>query len=147
MKRMRGFTLLEVLVATVIIILLTTVGVASYANISKRSRDARRSSDIEQLRSALEMYRSDFGNYPNVGGGSWVSVSNLNGVLVPTYIQRIPSDPRGITYPYQYRATNQNGGRYYGYCLALRFESQSGENNCGSITLPNSDYNYGLRHP
>jgi general secretion pathway protein G len=147
MKKKSGFTLLEVLVAAVIVIVLTAAGVTSYTNVSRKSRDARRSSDFEQIRSALEMYRSDNGYYPNIAGGSWTNMSNLTGVLVPAYIQRIPADPRDIINYYQYRATNQSGGNYYGYCLALRFESATGGNNCDTVSLPNENYNYGLRHP
>lgn len=145
MKKTQGFTLIEILIVTVIIILLTTAGALSYSTISKRARDARRSNDIQTIRSALEMYRQDFGYYPDSGGGSWTSVSSLTNILVPNYIQKLPADPRDAISPYQYVATNQSGSRYYGYCLALRFESQTGENSCVGVTLP-SQYNYGVRH-
>lgn len=145
MKRMLGFTLIEILIVTVIIILLTTAGALSYSTISKKARDARRLNDIQTIRSALEMYRQDFGYYPDAGGGSWTSATSLANVLVPNYIQKLPNDPRDATSPYQYIATNRSGSRYYGYCLALRFESQTGENTCVGVTLP-SQYNYGVRH-
>lgn len=148
MKKNKGFTLIEVLVAAVIVIVLASVGVSSYVNISRKSRDARRISDFEQIRAALEMYRSDNGYYPNTGAGNWTAMSNLSAVLVSNYVQAIPADPRDVTNVYQYRATNASGGQYYGYCLASRFEAASGTvNNCTPVALPNSNYNYGLRHP
>ncbi|MCX8008338.1 MAG: hypothetical protein N3A54_01400, partial [Patescibacteria group bacterium] len=85
------------LVVVSIIVLLTGIGVSSYTTVSRRSRDARRLNDLEQIRSALEMYRAANGYYPNVGSGSWTNVSNLRNLLVPTYMQKIPSDPRHTT--------------------------------------------------
>ncbi len=150
MKQQSGFTLLEVLVAAVIVIVLTAVGVTSYSAVTQKSRDARRTSDLEQVRSALEMYRSDNGYYPNAGNGNWTNISSLSaGGLVPSFMQSIPADPRDTTNYYQYKATNVSGGNYYGYCLTAKFETLSvATNNCSpTTTLPNSNYNYGLRNP
>lgn len=43
---------------------LTVTGIAAYTGSLKAGRDARRKADIEQLRSALELYRSDNSSYP-----------------------------------------------------------------------------------
>lgn len=133
----QGFTLLEILVAATIGLLLSVAGVTAYGAVTRRARDARRSSDMEQLRQALEMYKSDNGYYlaANVTtydtltalvAPSQVSVSQA---LVPNYMAVIPQDPRyNVTtypYPYQFRALNFNAanGRYYGYCICARFET------------------------
>jgi len=150
-QKRHGFSLLEVLVAASIILVLTAVGVTSYVSITKRSRDARRVSDIEQLRQALEMYRSENGYYPNANPGSFGAATNL-GVLVPTFMPAIPTDPKASpANPYQYQATNLVGSNYYGYCLAAVFEAATGSNSCSGITLPaalpSGNYNYGARHP
>ena len=58
-----GFSLIELMVSTTVIAILTVIGVVSYSSVNKRSRDVKRKSDIEQIRSALEMYRSDYGYY------------------------------------------------------------------------------------
>lgn len=149
MKPKNGFSLLEVLVASVIVIVLTATGVASYANVSRKSRDARRTSDLEQVRAALEMYRSDNGFYPATGNGAWTNISSLGaGVLVNTYMQAVPADPRDTTNFYRYIATNRSGANYYGYCLSVRLETASTTvNNCLPQNLPNTNYNYGLRNP
>ncbi len=59
-----GFTLLEMLVVMLIIIVLAAVGLRSFNASRNKSRDARRKSDLEQLQRALEMYHSDKGYYP-----------------------------------------------------------------------------------
>ena len=88
----KGFTLIELLIAVSIIAILISIGVVSYGSVNKRSRDAKRKGDIEQLRSGLEMYRADNGYYPNTGSGSWADASGLSTALVPTYLPSIPSD-------------------------------------------------------
>src|SRR5689334_21031650 len=91
----QGFTLLEVLVSATIITVLTVIGVVSYGSVNKRSRDVKRKSDIEQIRSALEMYRSDNGGYPAVNTSSFGNASALDaGGLVSTYMPSIPADPQ-----------------------------------------------------
>ncbi|MFH0979716.1 MAG: prepilin-type N-terminal cleavage/methylation domain-containing protein, partial [Candidatus Roizmanbacteria bacterium] len=59
----KSFTLIEVLVVVGIIGLLTSIAVASYSRMGQQSRDARRKTDLEQIRSALEMYRSNNDEY------------------------------------------------------------------------------------
>jgi type II secretory pathway pseudopilin PulG len=77
-----------------IIVVLATIGLTSYSSANRRSRDARRAADLEQLRSALEMYRADNNRYPP--GASLVP-------LVPNYINILPRDPR-TNVPYTYQA-------------------------------------------
>jgi general secretion pathway protein G len=97
-----GFTLIEILVVVTIIVLITAAGTASYAVISKQSRDAKRKGDLEQIRSALEMYRSNNDTYPING-----SLSNLIGP--PVYIQSIPTDPKDPIYTYYYYSVDSTG--------------------------------------
>jgi len=59
-----GFTLIELLVVATIIIVLTTIGIVSYRTALMNSRDAKRRADMETVRQALVLYRSDVGSYP-----------------------------------------------------------------------------------
>lgn len=144
----KGFTLIEILVAVTIIAVLVSIGVVSYASVNKRSRDAKRKGDVEQLRSALEMYRADIGSYPNTGSGSWTDASGLSATLVTPYLPAIPSDPKS-TQTYRYKATNVSGGNYYGYCLTAYFESQEEADTCtpDSASQPVGTYMYGVKNP
>ncbi len=145
-RRGAGFTLIEVLVAATIIAVLTAIGMVSYTNINKRSRDTKRKSDMEQIRSALEMYRSDNGFYPNNGNGSWINADNLSTTLVPNYMAAIPPDPKSSTQVYRFQATNLVSGNYYGYCLSSLIESEvNPADTCTPDTVNN--HNYGLKSP
>ncbi len=140
----KGFTLIEVLVAVTIIAILISIGVVSYGSVNKRSRDAKRKGDVEQLRSALEMYRADTGYYPNAGSGSWADASGLTTTLVATYLPVIPSDPK-TTQTYRYQATNLSGGNYYGYCMSALLESENPNDTCTPDTT--NSHTYGVKSP
>lgn len=143
-KKTKGFTLTEILIAVAIISILTSTGIAAYSVAAKKARDARRKADLENVRNALEIYRSQNGYYPS-SGGDWTYLSNLATFLVPSYINQIPSDPKtGTTTPYGYKSTNYVGGRYYGYCLETKVEIIQAETPC---TPQSDDYNYTLANP
>jgi type II secretion system protein G len=107
--RQRGFSLLELLVVIVIIILLATISVVALNDQRAKARDSQRISDIRQIRTALEFYRSDEGEYPVVSEPILLGFTGItklcaksNGALVPedtlcqldtTYMVNIPGDP------------------------------------------------------
>lgn len=154
----RGFTLLELLVTATLIAILTVIGIVSYNSVNKRSRDVKRKSDLEQIRSALEMYRADKGYYPPAGSGSWANASTLNTGdstgLVATYIPSIPEDPQSSNYSYYYVATRMDlaTSTYYGYCLCGNLETlTTSTSTCVSSDIPGgalpAQCNYGLKNP
>ena len=49
----QGFTLIEVLVAATILAVLAAGAIVSYTSVNQKSRDSRRMSDVEQVRSYL----------------------------------------------------------------------------------------------
>jgi len=93
----KGFTLIELLVVITIIDTLIGVASVSYIRATKSARDARRKTDLEQIRQALESYRSQSatGAYPTASGSLPVS-------LTPTYITTLPTDPKNGTSGYLY---------------------------------------------
>lgn len=146
----QGFTLLEVLVSATIIAVLTVIGVVSYSSVNKRSRDVKRKSDLEQVRSALEMFRADNGAYPGVGAGSWINASGLDtggaSGLVSTYMPAVPDDPDSDQ-DYFYEGI-QTAGVYASYCVCGYLESIGtgpAQSTC-TVSLPAS-CNYGLKNP
>lgn len=62
-QKQHGFTLIELLVAATIIIVLATLGLVSYRVAARNSRNAKRKSDLETVRQAMMMYRSEEGAY------------------------------------------------------------------------------------
>ncbi|MFA6081726.1 MAG: type II secretion system protein GspG [Patescibacteria group bacterium] len=101
----KSFTLIEILVVTTIIVLLTAGAIVSYSTFLKRSRDAKRKTDLEQLRAALEMYRSTEDAYPV--GAAWGTTLNVLTTPV-TYIQSLPADPKNPTYSYYYNGSSSD---------------------------------------
>jgi type II secretion system protein G len=105
-QKTAGFTLIELLVVISIIGLLSSVILSSLNSARKKADTAKRLSEMRQLRSALDLYYSDYGAYP-VSTGGWHSecrafnTPNTSGAnndqvaqgLVPTYIASFPRDP------------------------------------------------------
>ena len=126
----KSFTLIEILVVATIIALLAAGASVSYSQLNKQSRDAKRKTDLEQIRGALEMYRSNStdGKYPT---GNWSNLSVLTGS--PKYIQSLPTDPKNPTYVYYYSSSDG-----LDYTLAAQLETTSsctsppGGNSCGT---------------
>lgn len=72
-KSKSGFTIVELLIVIVVIAILAAITIVAYNGIQQRGRDARRLSDMQAIVKALELYKSDNGQYPAVaisGAGS-----------------------------------------------------------------------------
>ena len=65
----KGFTLIELLVVVAIIGLMASVVMVSLESARAKARDARRMSDLAQIRTALNLYYDKFGNWMQVGSG------------------------------------------------------------------------------
>jgi len=59
-----GFSLIELLVAMTVIAIIMGLALVSFQGSKASARDAKRKNDLEQIRSALEVYRVDTGEYP-----------------------------------------------------------------------------------
>ncbi len=125
-----GFSLLEMLVVTAIIGLLASTMVFSYSQFVRQSHDARRKTDLENIKAALEQYRSNNNIYP----ASVVFTSPNNNICDPggcaagVYMQKVPNDPKtGNTYWY----TQVGGGSDYTLCTCLSGGGTSAAGNCG----------------
>ena len=149
---MKGFTLVELLIAITIIVILSAIGMLSYNGIQAVGRDSRRQEDVRALTTAVELYRQATGAYPPTG---CVASPGVSGALVPasgnSYINRIPRDPscqgtinmttcscaQGDDYVYGI----QNGRPYF---LAATENVDDLTTTCASLGLPSipADYRY-----
>ena len=109
----RSFTLIEILVVVTIIILLTATAAVSYSSFLKQSRDAKRKADVEQIRAALEMYRSNTNTY--------VITADLAPLVAGSYIQTIPTPPKSGAYTYA--PSSCAGGVCSSYTLTATLEN------------------------
>ncbi|MDQ3008301.1 MAG: type II secretion system GspH family protein [bacterium] len=112
-----GFTMIELLVVATIIIVLTTIGLVSYQSAGVRARNGKRQADMETVRQALVLYRTDAGVYPDpaTNGDSAAFVSALGDIS--EYISNEVADPiNDATYNYTYSTT---GGVDFQICVNL----------------------------
>ncbi len=102
----RGFTLVELLVVIAIISILATLLLLQLGVARAKARDAKRIADVNQVRSALEMYFDDNGSY---------LATNVMTTLKPTYLINIPHDPLAAGCTDTYAGTAVGGVNCYGY--------------------------------
>jgi len=158
----KGFTLIELLIVIAIIGVLATLLMVNFVGVRQRARDAQRKSDLRQLQSALEIYRSDNGGYPNPvvsstanlftctsGTGKCVNSSGNCFGNSPTcttiYMQSLPVDPNGINYYY----SSSDGSAYtLGACLENTGDSQGTKTSLVvGFTCPSGTVYYVLNNP
>lgn len=123
MKKKLGFTLIELVIVIGLLGILATAGFTSYIHSMQVSRDAKRKTDLESIRQALEMYKSDNGNYFLADTGyngdmrGWYNLplptySSMSQVLITAgYLSTEIEDPQFGNLP------NNNGHVDYGYMI------------------------------
>ena len=82
-RQRNGFTLIELMIVMVIIVLLASVGVAIYGNSVKNSRETVLRADLAELRKALDAYYADKQKYP----------ASLEDLVTEKYLRKVPVDP------------------------------------------------------
>ena len=137
-KSFLGFTLIELLVVIAIVGILIGLSFIGLQGAREASRDSKRKSDIELIRSGLEIYRSDCNAYP-VGQGDASSILATGGYSLAgdgsvssclstnIYISQIPSDPTSPAGNYLY----WSDGVKYEICAFLE-QGPVGSVTCGS---------------
>lgn len=132
-KHSSGFTLVELLVAITIIGVLSSIVAMGYAGQLKKARDGKRKADLENIRSALEIYRSDCGAYPT--SGAFPFGTAFNDCHGNQDMATVPNDPSGGNYSYVQSSSNS-----YSLCANLEVCSGCPTNLCSS-------YNYKVTNP
>lgn len=142
-----GFTLVELLVVLAIIGVLVALSSAAFQGSKQSARDATRRSNLEEIRSGLEIYRTDCAAYPAAtyttnwpaeirGDGSSTSCATSNVYL------RAPRDPLDPIRYYRYSSAD---GVTYELCASL--ENGSGSQSCGGSQVCGTTCNYKVENP
>lgn len=130
-----AFTLIELLVVVSILGILLGLSVYGMQDARRASRDGKRKTDLEQIRSSLEMYKADCGVYPVSSlpaGSSLVGDGESDSCLSSNvYLSKVPSDPQETTRSYAY---NSLDGVTYTLCASLEKNPPPpvDVDNCGS---------------
>jgi general secretion pathway protein G len=83
MRRLRGFTLVELLITMAIIAMLLAVALPRYFNHLDRSRETILKQDLAVMRDAIDKYHADKGVYPDT----------LDELVNRRYLRSLPVDP------------------------------------------------------
>lgn len=116
LRNRKGFTLIELMVVVVILGILASIAVQTFANTTDRANESKAKADVRTIMSALEIYRADVGSYPDGTAGlnalvhdsssgstddsvTTDNIANWNG----PYLKKVPTG----TYSYSYSSTNK----------------------------------------
>ena len=101
-RRRRGFTLIELMIVVVILGLLATTIMPKILSRPEQARRAKAKVDIQNVRSALALFKTDTGRFPTTAEGLEALVVNpgIEGYNTDAYLERVPTDPWGNRYVY-----------------------------------------------
>lgn len=139
-----GFTLIELLIVIAIIGILSSLLLSNFVGVRQRARDGARKSDLRQIQTALELYRSDQGTYPSALPSCMDSF--IDGADPPViYMQKIPCDPSTNTsYIYSFDSVTSKYSLIA--CLENGNDSQKDESNVAPCN-GKTGFSYTLQNP
>jgi len=138
----RGFTLIELMVITAIIGLITATLVTNVIGTKKGARDSQRKHNFVQMQTALQAYYEDNGRFPDADNQHQIDGAPWGSPWQP-YMARVPKDPLGTPQPQYYYEVDGNKSWYRLYARLERCQEDA------QITIPRSDcetedYNYAV---
>lgn len=105
-RKINGFTLIEVMVVVVILGILAALVVPKIMSRPEQARIVKVKQDILAIQSALDLFKLDSGFYPTTDQGLQALVEKPSTEPVPNnwksdgYLQQLPKDPWGQGYQY-----------------------------------------------
>lgn len=134
----QAFTLIEILVASTIIIVLMSIGVASFRTAGQSSRNAKRKADMETIRQAFVLRRSEVANYGTANTTTW---STLMGYISGYISGPTPTDPGSNTYVGA--TTGTPAASSFCFCAVMEggtAGNHSSANNCAAFAATGPSY-------
>jgi general secretion pathway protein G len=104
--KVRGFTLIEVMVVVVILGILAAMVVPKIMSRPDQAKIVKAQQDVMAIQSALDLYKLDNGFYPTTDQGLQALAKKPDSDPVPSnwksggYLQTLPIDPWGQAYQY-----------------------------------------------
>jgi prepilin-type N-terminal cleavage/methylation domain-containing protein len=142
----KGFTLVELLVVISIIAVIIGVTMSNLLGARGRARDAKRKSDLMEMKNALRLFYNDYQNYPaSDNSGAGIQIEGCGTPVSPAapnalcpgfadcsnefsagpacasatvYMKQLPRGADGTTIEYQYYQSNAGGSAGDDFCLA-----------------------------
>jgi len=122
----KGFTLIELMVVILIIMLLATVITVNVDQARKKARDAKRIADMSTVASALQAYYADNHYYPQPWTGPWTcdfyypTSKQVFAQLIPAlrsgnYLNSCPTDPTNSSNTCNGQSPDMSSSNPYGY--------------------------------
>lgn len=142
----KGFTLVELMVVLAIIAIMIGLSAAAFQSSRQSARDTKRQSDLEEIRSGLEIYRTDCGDYPaTTYTTDWPAEVRGDGTpatcAVTNVYLRPPEDPISPVRYYRYWSNGVN------YELCAPLENVTGTESCGDSNDCGETCNYKVENP
>lgn len=111
-----GFSLIEIMIAVMIIGIIMAVGVTGYWQYAERARITTTKAHIKAIQQAMNLYKSDVGQYPKKLEDLVTRPSGEEGKKwVSPYLERIPNDPWGNELYYKVTAGGKHPFELYSY--------------------------------
>jgi general secretion pathway protein G len=82
-SKQHGFTLVELLIVMVLLVVLASIALPTYTNSVRRAREATLKEDLYRMRDAMDQYYADKNKWP----------AALQDLVSEGYLREIPKDP------------------------------------------------------
>lgn len=106
MRKITGFTLLEVIIGLFILQLILCLGIAAYGTHAGTTREKVQQANIERIEGAVQLYRLDTGAYPSSVQELVDKPEGVSGWRGP-YLDEWPVDPWDAARAYQINGMGQ----------------------------------------
>lgn len=123
----KGFTLIELMVAMLIVVTLSTIGMMSYRAGVRRSNDAKKIEDMKSVQRAMEQYYAAEGNYTSYSDGALTTSSG------DTLLRDFPESPEDDK-PYSKDSDAD------GYCYCAQLNKTDGGNSGADCNYAGEGY-------
>ncbi len=134
LRNTNGYSFIEMIIVVAIVSILATLVIVSVQSARISARDSRRVSDINEIRSALNLYYSKYNQYPTaITPGQALTVNSV------IYLESVPHNPTPYTdngcpdKDYDYSQISSGLSYTLSFCLGYKQDTISAGSN---IAIP-----------